>query len=160
MFLTSNFCFWLNYESSIHNIPFSSEKGISSGEKYSMHRPNMFTNPKHLMDSFVTNTQLFTSQDVNRWMWDVWITCGFCDVFISCLDSHSDGTHSLQRIHWWASDVMLHFSKSVQMKKKNLIYILDSSRMSTLPTNFHFWVNYSFNELRIESWILWILYFP
>jgi len=27
-----------------------------------------------------------------------------CDVFISCLDSHSGGTHSLQRIHWWASD--------------------------------------------------------
>ncbi len=22
---------------------------------------------------------------------------GYCDVFISCLDSHSDGTHSLQR---------------------------------------------------------------
>ncbi len=36
----------------------------------------------------------------------------YCDVFISCLDSHSDGTHSLQRIHWWASDAMLHFSKS------------------------------------------------
>ncbi len=36
----------------------------------------------------------------------------YCDVFISCLDSHADGTHSLQRIHWWASDVMLHFSKS------------------------------------------------
>ncbi len=31
-------------------------------------------------------------------------TCGllvnYCDVFISCLDSHSDGTHSLQRIHF------------------------------------------------------------
>ncbi len=25
---------------------------------------------------------------------------GDCDVFISCLDSPSDGTHSLQRIHW------------------------------------------------------------
>ncbi len=25
----------------------------------------------------------------------------YCEVFISCLDSHSDGTHSLQRIHWW-----------------------------------------------------------
>uniref|UniRef100_A0A672SC24 Zgc:109986 n=1 Tax=Sinocyclocheilus grahami TaxID=75366 RepID=A0A672SC24_SINGR len=25
---------------------------------------------------------------------------GNCDVFISCLDSHSDGTHSLQRSHW------------------------------------------------------------
>ncbi len=24
----------------------------------------------------------------------------------------SDGTHSLQRIHWWTTDVMLHFSKS------------------------------------------------
>ncbi len=29
------------------------------------------------------------------------------NVFISCLDSHSDGTHSLQRIHWWGSDAML-----------------------------------------------------
>ncbi len=37
--------------------------------------------------------------------------------YISCLDSHSDGTHSLQRIHWWASNGMLHFSKSVLMKK-------------------------------------------
>ncbi len=34
----------------------------------------------------------------------------YCDVFISCLDSHSDGTHSLQRIHLWASDVLLNFS--------------------------------------------------
>ncbi len=33
----------------------------------------------------------------------------YCDVFISCLDSHSDVTHSLQRIHWLASDGMLHF---------------------------------------------------
>ena len=38
--------------------------------------------------------------------------CGLLWCYISCLDSHSDGTHSLQRIHWWASDVMLHFSKS------------------------------------------------
>ncbi len=36
----------------------------------------------------------------------------YCDVFISCLDSHSDGTHSLQSIHCWDSDAMLHFSKS------------------------------------------------
>ncbi len=32
-------------------------------------------------------------------------SCGilvdYCDVFISWLDSHSDGTHSLLRIHWW-----------------------------------------------------------
>ncbi len=46
------------------------------------------------------------------------ITCII--VFISCLDSHSDGTYSLQRIHWWASDVMLNFSKSVLMKTVHL----------------------------------------
>ncbi len=51
-----------------------------------------------------------------------WSDVDYCDVFISCLDSHSDGTHALQRIHFWASDAMLHFSKSVLMKK--LIYIL------------------------------------
>ncbi len=51
----------------------------------------------------------------------------YCDVFISCLDSHSDGTHSLQRTHWWASDVMLNFTKSVM---KKLIYILDGLRVS------------------------------
>ncbi len=38
-----------------------------------------------------------------------WSGVDYCDVFI---DSHSDGTHSLQSIHYWASDVMLHFSKS------------------------------------------------
>ncbi len=66
-----------------------------------------------IMDLFPTNTQLFTSQDVNWWTGVVWITC---DVFISCLDSHSDATHSLQRMHWWASDVKRHFSKSDPIK--------------------------------------------
>ncbi len=41
-----------------------------------------------------------------------WSGVDYCDVFISCLDSHSDGTHSLQSIHWWASDAVRHFSKS------------------------------------------------
>ncbi len=47
----------------------------------------------------------------------------YCDVFISYLDSHSDGTHSLQSIHSWASDVMLHFSKSVSMKKQTHLHL-------------------------------------
>ncbi len=42
-------------------------------------------------------------------------------LFISSLDSHSDGTHSLQMIHWWASDVMLHLSKCVQMKRQTYL---------------------------------------
>ncbi len=49
----------------------------------------------------------------------MWITC----VFISCLDSHSDGTHSLKRIHWWASDVMLKFSKSVPIEKETHLHL-------------------------------------
>ncbi len=35
------------------------------------------------------------------------------DIIVMFLsDSHSDGTHSLQRIHCWDTDAMLHFSKS------------------------------------------------
>ncbi len=63
-----------------------------------------------MVDFVFMNTQLSTSQDVN---W--WTGVDDCDVFIICLDSHSDGTHSLQSIHWWASDVMLHF-RSVLMR--------------------------------------------
>ncbi len=29
-----------------------------------------------------------------------WSHVDYCDVLISCLDSHSDGTHSLHWIHW------------------------------------------------------------
>ncbi len=97
-----------------------------------------------LMDLFLTNTQLLSSQDVNWWTGVMWITgwllkvkvkCGqvwwpilricallltrshththtlwthtrssglfLSAVFISCLDSHSDGTHSLHRIFGW-----------------------------------------------------------
>jgi len=45
-----------------------------------------------------------------------WSGVDYCDVLISCLDSHSDGTHSLQRTHWRTNDEMLHFSKSFLIK--------------------------------------------
>ncbi len=61
---------------------------------------------------FLTNTQLFTLQAVD------WCHVDCCDVFLRCLNSCSEGTHSLQRIHWWAGDVMLHFNKSVEMNKQ------------------------------------------
>ncbi len=47
----------------------------------------------------------------------------YCDVFISCLDSHSDGTHSLQMIHCWASDVVQNFSKSGLTKKQTHLHL-------------------------------------
>ncbi len=43
-------------------------------------------------------------------------------------------------IHWWASDVMLHFSKSVLMKKQKLIYILDDLRMSKFSSILYIFV--------------------
>ncbi len=42
-------------------------------------------------------------------------------MLLSAVWSHSDGTHSLQRIHWWASDVVQIFSKSVLMNKNSSI---------------------------------------
>ncbi len=33
-------------------------------------------------------------------------------MFYQCLDSRSDGTHSLQSIHCWDTDAETHFSKS------------------------------------------------
>ncbi len=70
--------------------------------------------------------------------WLEW--CGLLWCFISCLDSHSDGTHSLQRIHWWASDAMLHFSKSVLMNSS-------TSWMTWEWVYFNLWMNYAFQSL-------------
>ncbi len=65
----------------------------------------------------------------------------YCNVFISCLNSHSDGTHSLQRIR----DVQQNFSKSLHIKK-TLIYILDGLRVSTFSAKVHLCMKYSFNH--------------
>ncbi len=47
-------------------------------------------------------------------------SCGlfvdYRDAFITTYEN-SDGTHSLQRIHWWESDVILNFSKSYNLGK-------------------------------------------
>ncbi len=60
----------------------------------------------------------------------------------SCLNSHSDGTHSLQKIHWWARDVILIFPNPFWWRNK-LIYSLWWSGWY-FSANFHFWVNYIF----------------
>ncbi len=65
-------------------------------------------------------------------------------VFISCSDSHSGGTHSLQWIHWWANYVMLNFSKSVPMKKQTHLHL--GWPEGKFIANFHFWVKYLFNK--------------
>ncbi len=63
---------------------------------------------------------LKTSREVKNRLLEMLIdgleSVDYCDVFIS---SHSDGTHSLQSIHWLASDEMLHFSKSDEEKNSS-----------------------------------------
>ncbi len=70
----------------------------------------------------------------------------YCDVFINSLDSHSDGTHSLQSIHWWASNVMLHFSNS-DVKQTHLHL--------GWPEGEHIFSNFPFlGELFLKNWII------
>ncbi len=90
-----------------------------------------------MMDLFLLNMQLFASQDVNWHLEWCGLLVDYCNVFVSCLDSHSDGTHSLQGIHWWASNVMLNLSKS-----DGIIYILEGLE-SACSAICHLWVNYS-----------------
>ncbi len=76
------------------------------------------------------------------WLTDGLERCGwfvdYCDVFISCLDSHSDGTHSLQ----WASDVMQHFSKSVLMKKQTHLHLIwPEGEYISSKSSFFGWTN-------------------
>ncbi len=85
-----------------------------------------------------------------------WSGVDYCEVFISCLDSHSDGTHSLQIIHWWESDGILHFYKSVVMKKQTHLN-LDGLRVNRFSANVHVWVNYTFKEyecVRKSRWLV------
>ncbi len=49
------------------------------------------------MDLVLTNTQLFTSQDIELEMCG--LVVNYSDVFIIYFGSHFDGNHSLQRIH-------------------------------------------------------------
>ncbi len=95
-------------------ISFSSENVISSENTLMV---NLFLTNTPFIASLIDGPESYRS------------LVDYCDVFISCLDSHSDGTHSLQRIHWWASDVMLHFFKLFWWRNK-LIYILDALRVS------------------------------
>ncbi len=78
-----------------------------------------------LIHLFLTNTQIFTLQDVNWWSGVVWITC----VLSWCF-------YQLFGLSFWRhfSEVTLNFPKSVLMKKQTHLYFL------------LFGVNYSFKD--------------
>ncbi len=94
---------------------------------------------KCLNDGFVSEAQAscFTRFQSIDWSCMVQLV-DYCDVFISCLESHSDGTHSLQRIDWWASVVMLNFSKCVLVNKQTHLH-LGWSEGEYIFGKFSFW---------------------
>ncbi len=94
---------------------------------------------KHL-DRFVSHKQ--TAFHFFRHYLMDWSGVDYCDVLLAVW-THSDGTHSLQSIHSWASDAMLHLTKSVLM------------RLSKISADFHSWVNYSFKLNDISFHPVW-----
>ncbi len=86
-------------------------------------------------DLFLTNTQLLSSQDVNWWTGVVWIIV----MFLSAVWTHSDGTHSLQRIHWWASDTFLQICSDEETNSSLSWVTLGWTHFQVF---FIFWVNY------------------
>ncbi len=147
--LTSKHCFWLNLsiislspvksclvwirrEICIDQAPFTREYGCKQIYEWILlccyyglwthilvRSDSLKLKTLRLSDGFVFykyTAFCFTLTDGLKW-------CGllvdYCDVFISCLDSHSYGTHSLQRIHWWASDGMHTFLQICSDEEKN-----------------------------------------
>ncbi len=86
------------------------------------------------MDFFLTNTHILSSPDINWWTGVV--TCGLLWCFISCLDSHSDGTHSHSLVSKWCNATFLQIWRG-----SKLIYILDDLRVNTFSASVHFLIN-------------------
>ncbi len=100
----------------------------------------------------LSRTLFFASLDTNWWTGVMWITCGLLLLFLS-----ADGTHSTQRIHWWASDVMLHFYQIGSDEQTNS----STFWMAWGWIHFHFWVTYSFNyKHKASMTYTWILMIP
>ncbi len=148
-FSTSNHCFWPKY-SPLSTILLSTvkKKIIIWIRREICTDQTLFTSENSskqilriwIMESILSSNTLImdwflqTCHSLHDALTDGLECCGLLWCCISCLDSHSDGTHSLQRIQWWASDGMLHFYKSVQIKK--LIYISEGLRVSTFSAHF------------------------
>ncbi len=108
---TCKWCLLCAYFSSysVETVFFTGEINMDRGSKLK----HLMINLLHYKTySFLLHKTLLNGLDLCE------LLVGYCGVFITCLDSHSDGTHSLQRIHCWSSDVMQNFSKSVLMKKQ------------------------------------------
>ncbi len=62
-------------------------------------------------------------------------SCVDYDVVL-CLNTYSDGTYLLQRIHWWTNDANAKFLQICSDEETN--YILNGLRVSKFTANFYF----------------------
>ncbi len=69
----------------------------------------------------------------------------YCDVFISCLDSYSDGTHSHPLVSKWLNATFLQI-----WWRNKLIYILD------VYSKIQVWSDIYIVSLFPQPWVLWI----
>ncbi len=81
-----------------------------------------------MLDLFLTNRF-----SLHNTLTDGLESCGLV-MFLSFVWTHFDGTHSLQRIHLWASDEI---SQNLLLWRNKLIYISDILRVSRFSVNFH-----------------------
>ncbi len=174
-----NHCFWLKYESIIHNNASSSEKWSGLNQERNLHRSvqngskqiyvwiliwettgdGLFHWRKHyglwthilarsdslnvlIMDLFLTNMKLLSSQDINWWTGEVWITCGllwcFYQLFGLSFWRHPfTAEHPLLR--QWCNDTFLQI-----WWRNKLILILDALRVRTFSANAHFWLRWDY----------------
>lgn len=99
----------------------------------------------HHSSSFIISCSLMDT----RWMCAIRLRAQRADKNITIIKKNThNSSPSINvlwtvEIHWWSSDVMLNFLKSVLNKKNSLWWV--RLVVSTISTNFNFWVNYSFN---------------
>ncbi len=101
-----------------------------------------------VMDLFLINAQLSSSQDVNWWTGVVWITCGllwcFYQLFGLSFWRHPFTADDPLLSKWWNASFLQIWWRNT------LIHILDGLRVSTFSANFHFWVNFIFNTSNMQ----------
>ncbi len=98
-----------------------------------------------LMDLFIINAQLLSSQDVNWWTGVVWITCGLLWCF-----------YQLFGLSFWRDPFTadsMHFSKSDEETISSTPWM---AWVSASLTNFHFWLNCSLSVICLGNKVCYL----
>ncbi len=106
-----------------------------------------------------SDEKTFSLEEVILWITDSYLKLLYTDSYFKYIWINMDlFLTNTQRIHCWASDIMLHFSKSVLMNKKTNLH-LGWPEGEDIFSKFSFWVNYSFKlNLRAPSNLAWVTY--